>query len=237
LFNLRPTLLLRWPFDLRLSLLIPPFLLLGLWPLPILLLPLSLPLLFLSLWLLPLQLPPFLLMLPDLGPLLILCPSLIPQLLPLFFRPGPIVLDAPGPLSFPISIGLPVAPVTVKPMVRNPFIVPVVSVPVAVPVVPSPSRVYIIIKKRNTAVVSPAPVIIMRAIPAAAPWTPPPAIPEKNVDVYIGHNVDIVCIRHHDHLRRCRENDRRRQRKSNTDAYIHLCPCGSRNGDCQCQKD
>jgi hypothetical protein len=48
-----------------------------------------------------------------------------------------------------------------------------------VSVVSSPTRVYIKIKTWNGVVITPAPVIILRAIPTTFPKTPPKAIPEK----------------------------------------------------------
>ncbi|NJD55580.1 MAG: hypothetical protein FIA94_04145 [Nitrospirae bacterium] len=162
-----------------------------------------------------------LLMPPDLRSLLILFLPLMSQLLPLFLWPTLIALDAPGLLPFPISITVPVLPVTVKSLVRNPFIVPAVSVPIMVSVVASPARVYIIIELWNIPIESPTPIIIIRAIPAAFPWTPPPAVPEENFDVIIRNDVYTVRIGQWYHLRRRRKNDSWRERKSNT--HIYLC--------------
>jgi hypothetical protein len=62
-------------------------------------------------------------------------------------------------------------------------------------IVPSPAGVYIIVETRNMAVIDPPAVIILRPIPATFPWTPPPAIPEKQINVYIRSNVNAVRIR------------------------------------------
>jgi hypothetical protein len=193
---------------------------------PLLILPLPLPLLL-----------PLLLIPPDLGPPLIFFLPLLSQFPPLPLRPGFIVLDTPGPPPLPIPVRLPVFPVAVESMVRDPFIVPAVSVPVTLPVKYSPARINIIIKDRNRAIIRPTPIIIRRPIPAAFPQTPPPAVPEKDVHVDIGHRIHPIRIRHHDHLRRRCENDRRRQRKSDPNTYIHLCLRRNGNQDCQSQKD
>jgi hypothetical protein len=89
-----------------------------------------------------------------------------------------------------------------------------------VSVVSSPTRVYIKIKTWDIVIITPAPVIIMRAIPTSFPRTPPPAIPEKDVHVYVRDNVDIR-LRQHYHSRRCLKYDGWWQ--SNTDVYIYPC--------------
>jgi hypothetical protein len=64
---------------------------------------------------------------------------------------------------------MPALPVLLKSLVRNPFIVPPVPVPIMVSVVSSPTRVYIKIKTWNSVIITPAPVIIMCAIPTTVP--------------------------------------------------------------------
>jgi len=96
----------------------------------------------------------------NLGSLLILFFSLISQFLYLFLWSGSIVLDAPTSFLLPISVSIPALPVLLKPVVRNSFRVPPVSVPIMISVVSSPFRVYIVIKKWNTAIIDPTPVII-----------------------------------------------------------------------------
>jgi hypothetical protein len=123
---------------------------------------------------------------------------------------------------------MPALPVLLESSVGNPFIVPPVSVPITISVISSPSGVYIKIKTWDISVIRPSTVIVMRAIPAAFPKTPPPAIPEKQVYLYIGYNIHIVCVRHNYHIRRCLKYDRWRQRYSNT--YIYPCP-GLKRGD------
>jgi hypothetical protein len=95
-------------------------------------------------------------------------------------------------------------------LVRNPFIIPPVPIPIAVSVVSSPTWVYIKIKTWNIVIITPAPVIIKRAIPTPFPRTPPPAIVEEDVHVYIRDDIDIR-IRQHDQLRRCGKRNRRRK--------------------------
>jgi hypothetical protein len=56
---------------------------------------------------------------------------------------------------------IPALPVLLKLLVRDLLIVPPVSVPIPVSVVPSPTRVYIIIKRWYSVIISPTPVIII----------------------------------------------------------------------------
>jgi hypothetical protein len=96
-----------------------------------------------------------------------------------------------------------------------------------VSVVSSPTWVYIKIETWNSVVISPALVVITGAIPPAFPWTPPPTVPEKQVYIYVGNNVNSVCIRHHYHIRRCLKYDGWWQR--NTNANIDPCHRCSRD--------
>jgi hypothetical protein len=64
---------------------------------------------------------------------------------------------------------MPALPVLLKPLVGNPLIVPPVPVPIMISVVSSPTRVYIEIKTWNISIITPALVIIMRAIPLTFP--------------------------------------------------------------------
>jgi hypothetical protein len=114
---------------------------------------------------------------------------------------------------------MPGLPVLMKSVVRNPFIVPWVAVPMMVSVVPPPTWVYIEIEPWNMAVIDPAPVIIIGAIPSTFPWTPPPTIPEKQVHFYVRNNINIVRIRDHHHFRGCMEYDKRGQRNMNANIY------------------
>jgi hypothetical protein len=57
--------------------------------------------------------------------------------------------------------------------------------------VSSPTRVYVKIETWNLVIVTPAPVIITRAVPATFPKTPPPTIPEIEVYINVRDNVDI----------------------------------------------
>jgi hypothetical protein len=121
---------------------------------------LSLGLLFLRLPLF-LVLPHLLLMPLNLGPLLILLLPLMSYFLSLVLRSRLITLDVPSSFPFPVTITIPVLPVTMKSLVRNSFVIPLVSVPIMVSVVSSPPRVYIVVKPWDTVVISPAPIIIM----------------------------------------------------------------------------
>jgi hypothetical protein len=91
-------------------------------------------------------------------------------------------------------------------LVRNPFIVPPVPVPITVSVISSPTWVYIKIKTWNRLIITPAPVIIMRAIPSPFPQTPPPTIVEEDVRVYVRDDVYIRVRQHYQH-RRCGKYD------------------------------
>jgi hypothetical protein len=120
-----------------------------------------------------------------------------------------------------MSIFLPALPVLLQSLGRNPLIVPSVAIPIMVLVVPSPAWVYIKIKARNMAVIDPSPVVIMRSIPATFPWTPPPAVPEKQIDIYIWSNVNAVRIRECYHRWRYGKCDEWGQRNMN--ANFHPC--------------
>jgi hypothetical protein len=181
-----------------------------------------------------LLLPSLFLILPDLGPLPVLLPSLISQLLSLLLWRGLIVLDTPRLSPVPVPVIAPSLPVPLKPVIGKPFIVPLAPAPAMIFMVRPPPRVYIIVKTRNVAVISPPTVIIARTIPTAVPWTPPPAIPEKQVYIYAGNDVNVVRIRQHDYLRRSREHDGRR--KADTDAYTRLRHGWNRSGSHQHQK-
>ena len=173
----------------------------------------------------------------NLRPLFVLLLPLMSEFLSLLLWSRLIALDAPGSLPFPMSIIIPPLPVLSTSLVRNPFKVPSVTVPIMFSVVSSPPRVHIIIKTWNAVIINPTPVIIMRAIPTPFPWTPPPAIPEKNVCFYIRNSVHIARIRQHYHLRRCRKYDGWWQRNSNSNTYIYPCHCWNRNDYCQRQKN
>jgi hypothetical protein len=109
-----------------------------------------------------------------------------------------------------MPIFLPSFPVLLQSLVRNPFVIPSVPIPITVSVVYSPAWIYIIIENWNSVIISPTMVIIQGTIPMASPWTPPPATPEEQVYLYTRNNVNIVCIGHHDHIRRCVKRKRRR---------------------------
>jgi hypothetical protein len=76
------------------------------------------------------------------------------------------------------------------------------SLPTVVLVVSSPTWIYTGIETWNMVKVTPASIIIMRAIPTTVPEAPPPAIIEEEVYIYPRSNVDIVRVRQRYHLRR-----------------------------------
>ena len=131
----------------------------------------------------------------------------------LSLRPGLIVLHAPGSVSLPVLIVMPLFPVALQPLMGNPFIVPPVTGPVPGSVVVSPFGIDVIIKARNIIVIGPALVIRARAVPAALPWAPPPAIPEKQVELALRNHIDIAGVRQNDDLRGPLKVDRLRQAK------------------------
>jgi hypothetical protein len=134
-------------------------------------------------------------------PPFILLLSLLSQFLSLLLWARLIALDTPGSSLFPMPIIFPTLPVLLKPLVRNPFIVPSVSVPVTVSVVSSPTRIHVKIETWNGAIITPAPVIIMRAIPTTMPLTPPPALVEEDIVVYVRNNIDIRIRQHYQRRR------------------------------------
>ena len=233
--------LFRWSRGSVLGLLL--LMLLDLWLMGLVLLLLYLrllPLLFLSLFLrLPgllfLLLLPLLLMLLNLGPLLILTLSFLSHLLSLLPGLGRIILNVPSFLLFPVSVTLPGLPVPLKLRIWDLLIVPSVTLPIVVMVVSSPMGVHVIIESRDPTVIDPTAIIIVRTIPAAPVWSPPPAIPEEQVHLYVRDNVNGIGVRQYDDFRRPGKYDRW-QRDTNTDTY--LCPrCHSKgtqkhNQDC-----
>jgi hypothetical protein len=190
-----------------------------------------------SLPLLLIPLPKFLLLLHvslNLGSLFILLLPLLSQILSLRSRPGLIILDTPGAPPFPVPIVLPALPVLLKPPLGDPFELPPVPVPIMLPIISPPTRVDIEIKTRHLPVITPAPVIISRAIPAAFPKAPPPAIPEK--EVYIDVRIDIdMRVGYHYYRGRCGKYERRGQ--GNVNAYIYRCHCCKRKEKHRRQKD
>jgi hypothetical protein len=115
---------------------------------------------------------------------------------------------------------MPFLPVLLELVVRNALIVPPVAIPIMVPVVSPPAWVYVKIETWNMAVISPSPVIIMRAIPTTLPWTPPPPIPEEQINLYIRNNVNIGRIGDHNHSGRRRKCDERREGNMNSNIYL-----------------
>jgi len=210
--------------------------------LPLLPLNLRLPLLFLNLpLLLSLSLRPSLILLHlllmplhlRLLPVVLL--PLHPYFLDLSLRPGSIALHAPCFVSLPVLIVMPLFPVVLQPPMGNPFVVPPVTVPGPGSVVVSPIGVDVIIKTRNIIVIAPVPVVGARAVPAALPWAPPPAIPEKQVELALRNHIDIAGVRQNDDLRGPLKVDRLRQAKP--DVYIDLRPEGLRQDDGQGQQE
>jgi len=96
----------------------------------------------------------------NLGPLVILHPPLISEMIPLLVRSRFVILDIPGPFSSPMPAIVPFPPIVMHVTVVNSLIPPRVSVPVSVPVESPPTRIHVKIEPRNMTVVTPASVII-----------------------------------------------------------------------------
>ena len=138
---------------------------------------------------------PHLLMSLNLGPLSILHLSLISKF-PSFLRCSRVIaLNAPCSILCPIMTCLPASPVPLNLNVRNWMKVPRVSVPHVGSPEPSPAKVYIKIKARNSTKIDPSLVIIMRPIPTAFPWAPPPAVPKKEVHINRRNNINVRRVR------------------------------------------
>jgi hypothetical protein len=69
-------------------------------------------------------------------------------------------------------------------------------------VIVSPAWVHMMVEPWGSVVMGPAPIVIMGAIPATFIWTPPPAVPEEQLDVDIRGDVSLVCIRYFHQIRR-----------------------------------
>jgi hypothetical protein len=106
------------------------------------------------------------------------------------------------------------------------LVVPGLTSPLMIPVFMSPLLGHLSIKRRGARIITPTPVIVMRTVPVPLPWTPPPAVNEKDVLINnVRDNVDM-SLRQYDHLRRRRKYEGGRQ--LNPDLDIHLRP--GRNG-------
>jgi hypothetical protein len=118
---------------------------------------------------------------------------------------------------------------------RNPFIVPPMARPIPVSVSVPPAGIYVIIKAWNIVIVPPTAIIGTRAIPAPFPWTPPPAIPEKYIEIALRNNVHIVRVWQNYHFRGRRKGDRLRHSKIY--AQMDFCPECLRQESRQSQKE
>ncbi len=134
-----------------------------------------------------------------------------------------------------MAISLPALPVLLKLLGRNPLVVPPVPVPIVASVVSSPTWVDIKIKPGHMGIIPPPPVIIPGAIPPTFPRTPPPSIPEEQVDRDVGSDVHTVRLRHRYHRGRGRKDDGGRQGNANT--YIYRCHRWNRTAKDQRHKD
>jgi hypothetical protein len=119
----------------------------------------------------------------------------------------------------PVPVSFPVPPVPLDAMVRNPLVMPFMPPPAALPIVMPPVGRDLSIKGGNVLIIYPARAVFPRAIPVTVPRTPPPAVAEEDVHIYIRDGVDI-CPRQHDQFRRFDKYDGRRQGNADTDTYL-----------------
>jgi hypothetical protein len=118
----------------------------------------------------------------------------------MFLRLRPQSLDSPCLVMFPIVGASPRVPVLFDSFVRHPLVIPGPASPLMFPVFMSPVLGYLCIKRWDAGIVVPTTIIIMRAVPAPLPRTPPPPVNEKDVVVDVWDGIDI-SLGQHDHLR------------------------------------
>jgi len=114
------------------------------------------------------------------------------------------------------------------------LVVPLAAVPGMGPVIASPAWVHMMVEPWVSVVIGPAPIVIMGAIPATFIWTPPPAVPEEQLDVDIRGHVDSVCIRYFHQIRRSSSDSDYYRRQ--TDVYPYPSHCRDRGDHYQCHK-
>ena len=130
-------------------------------------------------------------------------------------------LDSPSLVVLPVPVVFPSVPVTLNLLVRYALVVPGLPSPLMVPILMSPLLGHLSIKRRDTWVITPIPVIVLRTVPVPLPRTPPPTVDEKDVFGNVRDNVDI-SLGQYDHLRRRRKYER--GGKWDPDLDIHLRP-------------
>jgi hypothetical protein len=94
------------------------------------------------------------------------------------------------------------------------------AVPVMLSVVSPPTWIYVKIEAWNTAIITPATVIIVRSIPTAFPQTPPPAVPEEQFCIDIRDNIDTGRIRQDYYIGGRLKYDGRRQTNPHANVYL-----------------
>jgi len=107
------------------------------------------------------------------------------------------------------------------------LVVPLAAVPAIGSVIVSPALIHMIVEPWDSVVMGPAPIVIMGAIPATFIGTPPPAVPEEQIDVDIRGHVGLVCIRYFHQIRRSSSDSDYYRRQ--TDVYTHPYPCHCRD--------
>ena len=130
-------------------------------------------------------------------------------------------LDSPSLVVLPVPVVFPSVPVMLNLLVRYALVVPGLPSPLMVPILMSPLLGHLSIKRRDTWVITPIPVIVLRTVPVPLPRTPPPTVDEKDVLGNVRDNVDI-SLGQYDQLRRRRKYERGGQWDPDLD--IHLRP-------------
>ena len=134
-------------------------------------------------------------------------------------RPGPVALDSPGTVSFPMLLSFPIVPVLLHIVVAHAFRAPGLAAPGVLVVFSPPIVVHFPIENRFVVIITPAPVIVSRAVPVPVPGTPPKAVEEKDVRLHVRGHVDISSG-HDDHLGRRGKDDGRRQLNAHLDIQL-----------------
>jgi hypothetical protein len=130
-------------------------------------------------------------------------------------------LDSPSLLVFPIIGAFPRVPVLFDLFVGHAFVVPGLTSPLVLAVFMSPILRHLSIKRWDAGIVVPTPIIIPGTVPVPLPWTPPPAVEEKDVLVNVWDNIDI-SLRQDDHLWWRGEYNGGRQWNPDLDVHLRI---------------
>jgi len=128
-------------------------------------------------------------------------------------------LDSPSLVVFPIVGASPRVPVLFDLFVGHPFVVPGLTSPLMLAVFMSPISRHLAIKRWNAGIVVPTTIIVLGTVPVPLPWTPPPAVEEKDVLINIWDIIDI-SLRQDDHL--WWRGEYKGGRQWNPDLDVHL---------------